>query len=175
MVRKGVSGLSGLSGTGVSGTAGLSGTSPGILRPKTNLTTVSRNRTLSFLRNSGGARSGKSVPKSPESPESQSRKHALRTFRTFRNLFPDRPSSICSLRLIGAGQNFTVGTRILGKRPTTTNVYQNHREKTKIALARSPVAKSGPDLTSRQQLPSSFDPTRVGVKLNPFLLGNLSG
>ncbi len=36
-------------------------------------------------------------------------------------------------------------TKVTAKRPTTTKIYQIYMKTTKIALARSPVAKSGPD------------------------------
>ncbi len=48
---------------------------------------------------------------------------------------PDRPETC---------ENLGETTKITGKRPKTNQIYQNHRKTTKNALARSPVAKSGP-------------------------------
>ena len=48
---------------------------------------------------------------------------------------PDRPETC---------ENHRETTKIIGTRPKTTKIDQNHGQTTKNALARSPVAKSGP-------------------------------
>ncbi len=48
---------------------------------------------------------------------------------------PDRPETC---------ENHKKTTKIIGKLPKTIKIYKNHRKTSKIALARSPVAKSGP-------------------------------
>jgi hypothetical protein len=48
---------------------------------------------------------------------------------------PDRPET---------SENDRNTTESMGKRPKTIKIYQNHKKTIKIALARSPVAKSGP-------------------------------
>ncbi len=71
---------------------------------------------------------------------------------------PDRPETC---------ENLKKTTDIIGKPPKTTKIYQNHKKTTTIALARSPVAQSGPKVRPVLLTVSLFLPTakaRVDAK-----------